>query len=285
MMQSMGIERWHLHTLLGLVFLCPLLTGLCSAQEEGTELAQLFRTQVDRRLKLPETEQLAYADLLAQKLADFDVNRPQYVVLVDRNPFTQAVMIFWLSPDGTFQFIGASPASTGKPGQYDHFITPTGVFEHTVENTDFRAEGTLNEFGIRGYGIRGMRVYDFGWQKARKGWADGGEGTMRLQMHATDPAFLAWKLGTAQSKGCIRIPATLNTFIDQYGILDGDYEAAGSSFWVLSKTRRSTPWSGKYLVIVDSGRVARPAWSPNPMIRRYSKRQPSSAPTSSAPTE
>ncbi len=69
------------------------------------------------------------------------------------------------------------------------------------------------------------------------------------------------------SKGCIRIPATLNTFIDRYGLLDEDYEQAledGKKFWVLRADRRPTPWSGRYLVIVDSGSTERPAWSPEP---------------------
>jgi hypothetical protein len=110
-------------------------------------------------------------------------------------------------------------------------------------------------------------VYDFGWQTARRGWGGGAEAEMRLQMHATDPNLLEKKLGTPQSKGCIRIPATLNVFIDHYGILDGDYEkamAAGMTFWVLPKTREGTPWSGRFLVVVDTRRTKRPAWSPPP---------------------
>jgi hypothetical protein len=178
-------------------------------------------------------------------------------------------MMYWMSSDRVFSFIGASPVSTGKPGGFEHFITPTGVFEHTIDNLDFLAEGTRNQFGIRGYGRKGMRVYDFGWQTAQKGWDGHGESELRLQMHATDPDLLEKKLGTAQSKGCIRIPATLNTFIDHYGILDGDYEEAmdaGMTFWVLSKTREPTPWSGKFLVVVDSGRTERPAWATTPQM-------------------
>jgi hypothetical protein len=86
-------------------------------------------------------------------------------------------------------------------------------------------------------------------------------------MHATDPKLLEKKLGTPQSKGCIRIPATLNTFLDHYGILDGDYDkamAAGITFWVLPKTREVTSWSGRFLVVVDTGCTKRPAWSPPP---------------------
>ena len=55
-----------------------------------------------------------------------------------------------------------------------------------------RAEGTRNALGIRGYGERGMRVYDFGWVMGDRGWGTGGRSAMRLQMHATDPS-----LGTA----------------------------------------------------------------------------------------
>jgi hypothetical protein len=99
-------------------------------------------------------------------------------------------MIYWMSPERVFYFIGASPVSTGKPGRFDHFETPTGVFEHTVGNPDFRSEGTRNKLGIRGYGRKGIRVYDFGWQNAVRGWGRGGTGVMRLQMHATDPDLL-----------------------------------------------------------------------------------------------
>jgi hypothetical protein len=90
---------------------------------------------------------------------------------------------------------------------------------------------------------------------------------MRLQMHATDPHLLEPRLGTAQSKGCIRIPAALNEFIDRYGILDADYEqamAAGQTFWALRRDRTPTPWPGRYLVVVDSARKTRPAGSPLP---------------------
>ena len=242
---------------------------------DGTSLAQNYAQEVDRRLDVPEDEQQIWARLLSTLLADKELS-PQYVVLVDRNPFIQAAAIYWIAPDGTFQFIGASPASTGKPGSFDHFVTPTGVFEHTIDNPDFRAEGTRNENGILGYGRKGMRVYDFGWQQAERGWKPGGDGTMRLQMHATDPEFLDPRLGTIQSKGCIRIPATLNTFIDRHAILDADYEeamAAGQTFSVLSRAHVSTPWSGRYLVIVDTRRTSRPPWSPMPGRRKISDRR------------
>lgn len=251
--------------------LALLLALYASAADDGTRLAPLFAAQVDRRLNVPEAEQRYYADLLSKQLATVvDEARSQYVLIVDSNVYIQALLIYWRDPEGDFDFIGASPVATGKTGQYDHFETPLGVFDHSIDNPDFRAEGTKNELGIRGYGLKGMRVYDFGWQTAVRGWGDGGESQMRLQMHATDPDQLEPLLGRRHSKGCIRIPATLNTFIDHYGILDADYEdamAAGKTFWVLLPTREPTPWSGRYLVIVDTHRSKRPKWVSEPAHR------------------
>jgi hypothetical protein len=184
-------------------------------------------------------------------------------LLVDRSPRVQAAMVYWGSSDRGFDFIGASPASTGKPGGFEYFVTPTGVFDHTIDNPDFRALGTKNDLGIRGYGEAGMRVFDFGWVRAPKSWVQG-EGLLRLQVHATDPVLLEPGLGVRRSKGCIRIPATLNLWLDRYGVLDADYERAlleGRRPRVLRPDRVATPWSGRYLVVVDSQRKVRPDWA------------------------
>ena len=136
-----------------------------------------------------------------------------------------------------------------------------------MNNPDYRAEGTKNRFGIRGYGRKGTRVYDFGWARAAKGWGNGAISVIRLQMHATDPDRLEQRLGTAQSKGCIRIPASLNEFIDRHGALDEDYQEKtdeGRRFWVLRGDRTPTPWSGSYLVVVDSMSNERPDWPAPP---------------------
>jgi len=135
---------------------------------------------------------------------------------------------------------------------------------------DFRAEGTRNEKGIRGYGARGLRVFDFGWVQAERTWGSRGRSLMRLQVHATDPDRLENQLGRPRSKGCIRIPASLNRFLDHYGLLDAEYEQAireGKQLWVLRPDREPVARAGKYLVIVDSGRNDRPAWSPWPPRR------------------
>ncbi|MDP9109184.1 MAG: murein L,D-transpeptidase, partial [Pseudomonadota bacterium] len=74
-------------------------------------------------------------------------------------------------------------------------------------------------------------------------------------------------LGTAQSEGCVRIPALLNEFIDRYGILDEDYDRAvanGGHLWLLRADRAPTPWSGQFLVVVESSDSTRPVWSPLP---------------------
>ena len=236
------------------------------------DLAAAYAREVDRRLELPPPEQAQYALRLSRALeaANAKLERDQLVVLVDRAAKVQAAMIWWLPADGAAMWIGASPASTGRPSGFEHFETPLGVFDHSLDNLDFRAEGTRNELGICGYGRKGMRVYDFGWVIAKRAWAPG-EQAMRLQLHATDPDRLEPRLGERASKGCIRIPATLNTFIDRRAVLDAAYDEAlaqGRRFWVLRADREPTPWSGRYLVVVDSQRSARPAWAPAPQHAR-----------------
>ena len=228
---------------------------------------EAFAREVDLRLDLPAEVQAEYAQRLQAALAQAGIADPpaQYFVLIDRSARVQAGFVYWRSPDAAWRFVGASPVSTGRPGEYQHFLTPLGVFAHSPKNMDFRAEGTPNALGILGYGRKGMRVYDFGWVPAERSWGTGGAGVLRLQMHATDPRLLEPQLGQSRSEGCVRIPATLNAFIDRYGLLDADYEAAaraGKAPWVLRADREPTPWPGRWLVIVDSQRDARPAWSP-----------------------
>jgi hypothetical protein len=236
---------------------------------DSAEIQARFNREVDRRLSLPVDEQKRYAGLLELALTSNGISdrTPQYFVLVDRNPLVQAALIFFLPPKGVWEFVGASPVSTGRSGSFDHFATPLGVFEHSLDSPDFRAEGTVNEFGIRGYGAKGMRIYDFGWVQAERGWGDGGLSIMRLQMHATDPKLLEPLLGEMHSKGCIRISATLNVFIDRYGLLDLHYLANPEKAvvkWVVRADQRSVPWPGRYLVVIESARDARPDWAPAP---------------------
>jgi hypothetical protein len=233
-------------------------------------MRQLFAKEVRRRLALPAADQQAYGRLLQRTLAEHGHGdlANEYVLLVDRSQNVQAIFIYFRAAAGdNWSMIGAAPVSTGRPGTYDHFLTPLGVFEHTPRNMDFRAEGTLNEFGIRGYGARDMRIYDFGWADGERGWGKGGVSPMRFQMHATDPDKLEQVLGIRHSKGCVRIPAALNVFFDHRGIIDADYEAraaASGPLWILKSKREPTPWAGRYLVVVDTERKARPVWAPAP---------------------
>jgi hypothetical protein len=241
------------------------------ALESHTEMLTRYSTQVDKVLKLPELESQRYARLAAMALINANVllDQPQYLVVVDRDPNVQALLLYWRSQHGEFRLIGASPVSTGRPGSFEHFETPLGVFDHNTENLDFRAEGTRNSEGIRGYGVKGMRIYDLGWQRVPKGWGDGAVSEMRLQMHATDPDLLEQRLGSLQSKGCIRIPATLNRLIDHYGLLDADYNQAlrdGRSLWMIDTQRDPVPDPGRYVIVVDSGLQDRPEWAPAPFL-------------------
>jgi hypothetical protein len=234
------------------------------------DMDKTFANEVQRRLNVPTAAQLLYGSKLQQALQEKSLGAiaNEYVVLVDRNQNVQVLFIYFRAKaDGMWHMVGATPVSTGLPGTYDHFTTPIGIFEHTPRNMDFRSEGTLNEFKIRGYGARDMRIYDFGWAQGARGWGKGGMSQMRFQMHATDPDKLEPVLGARHSKGCVRIPAALNVFFDHHGILDADYEArvaAGESLWILKPRRDSTPWAGHYLVVIDSAQKARPAWSPLP---------------------
>jgi hypothetical protein len=246
--------------LLGFLFCSAL--AVSQPPADGRALAATYATEVDRRLDIPLGDQAAYAALIPQLEGG-----SQFVALVDRSPFVQAFLLFWLDPSLFPHFIGASPVSTGRPGRFDYFETPLGVFAHTLDNPDYRALGTKNSLGIRGYGVKGMRVYDFGWVHQKKGWGNQAEIEMRLQMHATDPLLLEPFLGIPRSKGCIRIPATLNTLLDRFGILDADYQRAASEgrrHFTLRPDWQPTPWAGRYIVIVDTGRSERPVWSPRP---------------------
>lgn len=245
--------------------------GAAFAWVDATQVDALrsrFTQEVAARIEVPISAQMAYAQRLDTELihAGLGLERPQFVVLIDRNPSVQMVSLL-LGQVSNWHWVGATRTSTGRPGGFEHFITPLGVFDHSLLNHDFRAEGTFNSHNIRGYGLRGMRVFDFGWVLAERAWGRGGVSLMRLQMHATDPDVLEPRLGRPASKGCIRIPATLNTFIDRYGLLDEDYfraEAQGRAPWVLRPDREPTPWPGRYVVVVDSEFMARPAWATLP---------------------
>ena len=194
---------------------------------------------------------------VALNAAPFAINGTQLIVVVDRNPRVQELRIILARPDSPWEVIGGSKVSTGQARRRGYFITPVGVFLHTDAILDYRALGTFNENHIRGLGLKGIRVWDFGWQIAEKGWhAERDMGEIRLLMHATDPDYLEPRLGRPASQGCIRIPATMNRYLDNYGVLDADYERAAPDHpnieSVLLPDRQPTPLAGNAMVIVDS---------------------------------
>lgn len=161
--------------------------------------SEQFAREVDRRLDVPKVEQQRYILLLEQALSAQMLAEAvgQSLVLVDRSPQVQAAMVMVRTQGGAWHWLGATAVSTGKPGRFEHFVSPLGAFAHTLDNPDFRAEGTFNKNHIRGYGLRGRRVFDFGWQLAERGWGKGGTSKMHLQMHSTDrgcssPGWGAW---------------------------------------------------------------------------------------------
>jgi len=133
--------------------------------KEATALCSAFVAEVTERLDVPPADVAAEVELLESALwrGGARIAEPQVVILVDRSPQVQAAMILLGAPGLGWEVVGTSSVSTGVPGRFDYFETALGAFEHALANPDFRAEGTKNELGIRGYGRKGMRVYDFGW--------------------------------------------------------------------------------------------------------------------------
>jgi hypothetical protein len=176
--------------------------------------------------------------------------------VVDRNPAVQELRIILAQSGSEWQVIGGSKVSTGQAGRRGYFITPIGAFLHTDDILDYRALGTFNENHIRGLGLKGMRVWDLGWQTAERGWRIEREtAEIRLLMHATDPDYLEQR-GRPASEGRVRIPAAMNRFLDLHGVLDADYERSlrldGRLAGILLRDRQPTSLAGNALVVVDS---------------------------------
>ncbi len=211
--------------------------------------------------------------------ANIVLDKPQLVVVVDRNPRVQLLTVMLAGTADAWRAVGAATVSTGQTGRWDHYLTPTGVFQVTDAILGYRAEGTLNENGIRGLGAKGMRVWDFGWQVALKGWAEPAgkpdRTPIRFMLHATDPDRLEQRLGRPASQGCIRMPAGLNRFLDWHGVLDSQYEQTAVTDIrfraLLLPGREPSPLAGNTLIVVDSApslpvlqAAVRPATDPRP---------------------
>lgn len=228
--------------------------------QEAARLRALMRREVPRQATAsPDVERRRTARARAAASAGgYAPERPELLVAVDRNPAVQEACVVLARPgDGRWEEIGCTKVSTGRPGTFDHYPTPLGVFRHTDAILGFRAEGTVNENGVRGLGAKGMRVWDLGWQWTTKGWGPVAEPRqIRLMMHATDPAILEGRMGRTASQGCVRIPSALNRFLDKYGVVDADYERVAPTDIryraLLLADRAPSPLAGNAVVIYDS---------------------------------
>ena len=267
---------------------CPACPTEGEIAAEAYRLRRALRAAVFQGRLLARDRDRLWIELAKKALAlrSIAIGRPQLLVVVNRNPAVQRLAVVLADPRGPWRVIGGSKVSTGEAHRYGYFITPTGVFRHTGEIRDYRALGTKNAHGIRGLGVKGMRVWDFGWQRARRGW-EPGSGEIRLLMHATDPIYLAPFLGRPASKGCIRIPAAMNRFLDHYGVLDREYDELArydeGYREVLSPDAQPTFLAGDKLIVVDSRLRLAP-----PLARRRCRRRAAiarrSAALRSAPT-
>lgn len=259
-----------------------------SEQEEFSHMQQLFQTQVfkhtlerlerskkmwanspkiqqimeERRQRLLTLDQPYFDavrdDVRAQlKATGLRFDSSQYFAWADRNPTAQLILVgFYDASQDRMNFLGADLISSGnleKGG--DYFVTPVGIFENTVDNFGYRAQGTPNQEGWRGLGGKDSRVWDFGYQKSVKKYKGGNTlSEMRLLMHSTDPDKGEPRLGRIDSKGCVRISQYLNRFLDTYAVLDRHYEEWAKTkpdTWLLKKDRQPVGYPGKYLFIGD----------------------------------
>jgi len=230
------------------------------AHRDATTLTKAMKQDVKGFTTYSPTTRNRFLKLAHEQIqqANTIIDRPQLLMVVDRNPRVQSLCFILAFPgDIPWETLGGTRVSTGQSGRKFYYITPTGVFLNTTDRLGYRAEGTKNENGIRGIGAKGSRVWDMGWQWAEKGWLPSREkGQIRLEIHATDPQFLEWRLGHTASEGCVRIPATLNKFMDTHGLLDVLYEQAASYDIrfraLLPKNRTPSPIAGDALVVIDS---------------------------------
>lgn len=235
---------------------------LLPAWADQAEVLRDAQTAFAREVGGTDTD-TAYRDIVAHQAEGLirqsqRFDSPQFFLLVDRNHAVQrAFLAFFDAAGGKVTLIGAEKTSTGNPARRGFFETPTGIFENKPANMSYRALGTKNSKGWRGLGAKGSRVWDLGWQRTVKGRGEPMD--IRMLVHATDPDQGEPRLGKVDSKGCIRIPARFNKFLDHYGVLDKEYEGSVKAKYVLPANREPIPFAGKFIVIIDSGESREPA--------------------------
>jgi hypothetical protein len=231
------------------------------AGETPDSLAARYASEVDRRLLLPPDEAQRYGALALQSLRAEAIAPilPQYLVLVDRSPQVQALLLFWLTPLDEAVLIGASPISTGRGGEFEYFETPTGVFAHNPANPDFRAEGTVNEKGIAASAAGARASTSAGTGAAR---LDNGSTAPPAARHRPQRLGPCWVAVQGH-----RAPTTLIQLLDRYGLLDADYDAPARRP-ASGCCRRSAPRArGQPLPGDRRHRAHAPDWSPAPARR------------------
>ncbi|PIV13336.1 hypothetical protein COY65_00765 [Candidatus Jorgensenbacteria bacterium CG_4_10_14_0_8_um_filter_39_13] len=235
---------------------------LGSVKTETDKIKEEFRQIVGDKTGIDSMIDVNYRSHMfqdaIQRLKEVKATEDQYFVYVDRNFKKQFIFVcFFDSKNKKAIEIGRDRVSTGKPDKgKDYFLTPIGIFKNSLDNFSYRALGIKNSRGWRGLGRKGSRVWDFGWQRTEKiikGKKQ--EFLIRLLMHATDPNFGEPRLGNVDSKGCVRISAKLNNFLDRFGLLDKEYEENNSHknvLWLLRKDREPVKQQGVYLIVGDS---------------------------------
>ena len=230
-----------------------LLTSFSVFAQTPEEMFVLYKNEVTTSVNPPEEKEKLIKVMSDAMNQNNHLIGNQYFVIVDRNPLKQNFYIaFYDSVLNKISLSEPVKVSTGSLRK-KHFITPLGWFENLPEHGSYRALGTKNENGVRGYGVKGMRVWDFGWQPAQAGWRkDPYIIDIRLQMHATDPDIMEQRLGKPDSQGCVRVQAKLNNFLDKYGVIDKKYEEISSKAWVLRKDRMPVKEAGSFLLVIET---------------------------------
>ena len=140
-----------------------LATVVLSGHAQAPDLTGAF-DNLKNSVSLSEHDQDLEVDSSLKALADSGISIPdnEVYVVVDRNPARQLLTIVKHVSGDSYEVIGSTRVSTGKPGRKEHFTTPVGVFDYNGDILGYRAEGTYNGNHIRGLGTKGHRVWDFG---------------------------------------------------------------------------------------------------------------------------
>jgi hypothetical protein len=101
-------------------------------------------------------------------------------LIVDRSPAVQEMSVVYSGSNGSWQILGTTHVSTGKPGRKYHYKTPVGVFRNSADILGYRAQGTYNEtmsaawaYTGCGYGTsdgRKQMILMAGTSGRRSGW-------------------------------------------------------------------------------------------------------------------